>query len=332
MVTIKDVANAAGVSFKTVSRVINNDPHVRDEMRQRVLRALEDLDYRPNLAARHLRTQKTKLIGLITDRIATTPFSGNIIKGVQEAAWRNEKILLISNSERQPGIEEAAISMMFERQVEGIIYAAWYHRSVVLPKNIYQVPVVLVNCYSEDQSLPSVVPDEVAGGYAATQFLLTKGHCRIGLINGKQNYPATQGRLEGYKQALTTFRVPFDETLVCYGGWWQEDGYENAYSLMNLPEPPTAIFCGNDRVAMGVYDALRELKLSVPDDVAVIGFDNQEGIAAHLRPGLTTMELPYYEMGQWAVDFLIEHEERRASRIEPVRAKLACYLIERAST
>ena len=146
MVTIKDVAADAGVSFKTVSRVINGHPHVTDAVRQKVLRAVEDLDYRPNIVARNMRTKKTDYIGLITDEIVTTPFSGAIIKGAQEAAWINGMILLTVNTNGRTELEEAAIEMLLERQVAGIILAAMFHRAVDAPANLGDVPTVLVDC------------------------------------------------------------------------------------------------------------------------------------------------------------------------------------------
>jgi LacI family transcriptional regulator len=331
--SMKDVAQLAGVSRTTASYVINNAPDadsIPPETQARVRAAVEELGYRPNALAQGLRSSKSHVLGFIADEIATTPFSGKIIKGAQDAAWEHGKILLMVNTDHHLKIEEAAIDMMLERQVEGIIYAAMFHRLVDPPANIHEVATILVDCYCEDRNLPSVVPDEVAGGHTATEFLLKKGHRRIGIINGKPQFPATVGRLEGYKQALASFDLPFDERLICFGDWWQENGYEHTLKLMRLSEPPTALFCTTDRIAMGAYDALKELGLSIPGDVAVIGFDNQDIIAAHSRPTLTTVALPYYEMGQWAVEYLIKHEDQVGAS-QPVQKKLVCPLIERES-
>lgn len=331
MATIKQVANRAGVSFKTVSRVLNNDPNVANATRERVLRAIEELDYRPNLAARHMRTGRSQIIGFITDEIATTPFAVNIVKGAQHQAWLNDKMLLVMNTERDPEIEARAIRMMLERRVEGIIYATMYHRVVTPPDIIREVPTVLLDCYCEDRSLPSVVPDEVYGGCVATEVLIKNGHRRIAFVNVdfERHYPAAAGRLEGYRQTLEAHGIPFDEALVLYGNTMADQGYKHTLTLMNLPEPPTALFCGTDRTAMGAYDALKELGLCIPDDIAVIGFDNQELIAAYLRPALSTMALPHYEMGEWAVHQLMEHPQDPLEN--PVQAKIACPYVERKS-
>ncbi len=205
-----------------------------------------------------------------------------------------------------------------------------YHRAVTLPPELYQVPVVLLDCFVEDRSLPSVVPDEVRGGRTATEALLRKGNHRIGFINNVDPIPATSGRLEGYKQALAAYGVPFDPLLVASGSSTAIEGYRCAQEMMQLPEPPTALFCFSDVMAMGAYDALRKMRLSIPNDVAVVGFDNQELIAANLYPPLSTVELPHLEMGRWAVEYLVEHAESELLE-KPIQMRLACPYIERMS-
>lgn len=331
MATIKEVADRAGVSFKTVSRVVNGQDNVAPDTRERVLRAIEELDYRPNLAARHTRTGQSQLIGLISDEIASTPFAVNIIKGAQSEAWQHEKMLFVINTERDKQAEKRAIAALLERRVEGIIYATMYHRVVDPPENIRNVPTVLLDCFCKDYSLPSITPDEVQGGQIATEALLERGHRRIGFINidFERHYPAAAGRLAGYQRALEAYDVPFSEDLVRVGNSMADQGYEHAKDLMSLDDPPTAIFCGTDRTAMGTYDALKEMGLRIPDNVAIVGFDNQELIAAYLRPALSTMALPHYEMGRWAVQQLLEHPQAQPEN--PVQAKVVCPFIARDS-
>jgi LacI family transcriptional regulator len=327
-----DVAKLAGVSPTTVSFVMNHvsTVNIPDQTKERVWDAVRKLGYRRNNIAKALRTKRTHTIGFVTDEIASTPFAGNTIKGAQDAAWANNKILMIVNTGGNEAIKETAVEMMLERQVEGIIYAAWFHRQVNPPAALYEVPAVLVDSFCEDRSLPSVVPDEVLGGRTATEVLLRKGHRRIGFINVGSRIPAAIGRLEGYKQALEAASVPFDPALVRRGNARQDGGYAKTIDLMSLDDHPTALFCGNDRTAMGAYDALRDLKLCVPQDVAVIGFDNQELIAEYLRPPLSTMQLPHYEMGQWAVNYLLEHAEKDEPG-PPVQKTIECPYIERQS-
>lgn len=330
--SMQDVANLAGVSKTTVSFVINKVPgsNIPPETQERVWKAVRKLDYRPNVMARSLRRKRTHTIGFISDRVATTPYAGLMIQGAQDAAWTQEMILLLANTEGDPEIEKAAINMMLDRQVDAIIYASMYHRPVDPPDAMLDVPVVLLDCYCEDRSLPSVVPDEIQGGRDATEVLLKKGHRRIGFINSQDPVPASFGRLEGYKQALAAFGVSYDENLVCADDAKQAGGYRCALALMQRPNPPTALFCFNDRTAMGAYDALRKLNLSIPEDVAVMGFDNHEIIAAHLFPSLSTMQLPHYEMGLWAANQVIGQATGAGSE-EPIQHKIKCPLVERAS-
>lgn len=327
-VTIQDIAHHAQTSAGTVSRVLNDSPNVSKAARERVLRAIEELHYRPSFSARHMRTGRSHIIGFITDEIATTPFATGVIKGAQYVAWQSEMLLLVVNSDRNPDIEQAAVEMMLERGVEGIIYAAWFHREVSPPKNLREVPAILVDCFVADRSLPSVVPDEYGGGYLAGELLVSKGHQRIAFINLESPaVPAAEGRLAGFKAALDA-RGLFDPELVLFGQGEAPHGYSSTHTLMKLPNPPTAIFCGNDRIAMGTYNALHELGLCIPQDVAVIGFDNQEVIAKFLRPGLSTIALPHYDMGYRAVQYLLEH---RGERLEPLQMQLPCPYVERDS-
>jgi LacI family transcriptional regulator len=166
-------------------------------------------------------------------------------------------------------------------------------------------------------------------GRTATEVLLRKGHRCIGFINESGPLPAMFGRLEGYKQALASYGVPFDPRLVRTGTVTAPEGYRCAVELMQLAERPTALFCFNDSMAMGAYDAIKQLGLGVPDDIAIVGFDNLEVIAAQLRPPLTTIELPHYAMGEWAVRYLLDQAE--SSHPKPIQQTITCRLVERAS-
>lgn len=330
--SMSDVAKLAEVSRTTVSFVINDVPNanIPPETQARVWAAVEELGYRANAMAKGLRTSRSNVLGFITDDIDTTTFAIDIIKGAQHTALKYDKMLLLVDTEGNPEVEKTVFEMMIRWQVEGIIFATSYHRSVNPAIDLHYLPSVLVDCFTPDGLLPSVIPDEVQGGRLATETLLRKGHRRIGFINGLAHFSASQGRLEGYKQALAAYGIPFDSDLVRDGNWWQASGYDQTKALMQLADRPTALFCANDFMAMGAYDALRELKLAIPNDVAVIGFDNREVVAAHLHPPLTTIALPYREMGEWAVEHLIKHTDQNNTS-KPERVLLACPLIERKS-
>ena len=330
---MKDVAKLAGVSQTTVSFVVNDVPNagIPEDTRQRILSAIEKLGYRPNVFAKNLRSSRSHIIGFVTDEIATSPYAGKIIQGAQDVASTARKILFLSNTGGDADIERDALETMLAHQVEGIIYATMYHREITPPELLYDIPSVLLNCYDKHGRLPSVAPDEVNSTLIAMRILLQKGHRRIGFLNSVDTGPAVSGRLTGYQQALAEYQIPFTDDLVYYGKSRQDNGYENTLKLMRLPERPTAFFCFNDQVAMGVYEALTEMKFAIPKDVAVVGFDNLEIIAAYLRPGLSTMELPHYEMGQWAVNFLIEHPTHKHETSQPVQHKIVCQYIARNS-
>jgi LacI family transcriptional regulator len=328
-----DVAQAAGVSQTAVSLVVNDVPsaNIPQATRDRIWAAVHDLGWRPNALAVGLSRRRSQTLGLITDEIATSAHGGKIIQGMQDAAWAHGKMLLLSNTNAKPDLERAALSMMLERQVEAVFYAAMYHRPVTPPAELSTVPAVLVDCYAPDQSLPSVVPDEVQASRAATDLLLRKGHRRIGFINTLDATPAARGRLAGYEEALASYGIVSDPTLIRRGrSRFAPEGYRCMRELLELPDRPTGVFCFNDSVAMGAYEAVKQLGLSIPNDVAIVGFDNHELIAAELTPPLTTMELPHYAMGQWAVEYLLA-EPGPASTTAPVQHKIECPLILRAS-
>ena len=335
--SMKDVADLAGVSRTTVSFVLNKKPdaNIPLETQEKVWMAVKDLGYRPNAVARNLRAQSTNTIGFISDEIATTPFAVRILQGAQNQAWENKKLLLTVNTGRDSDIRDAAVNMLLERQVDGIIYATMYHREVHPPEQIREVPTVLLDCFVADKSLPSVVPDEVKGGYEATKLLLEKGHKQVAFICESQPVPAKFGRMIGYKKALAEFGIAYDESLVSFYPCIQANGRKAAAELFSRADYPSAVFCYNDRLAMGLYDGLRELGLSIPKDVAVVGFDDQDLIAADIQPGLTTMALPHYEMGQWAVSHLLELINNKNNNVidsnQPVQHLLPCPLIKRNS-
>jgi LacI family transcriptional regulator, galactose operon repressor len=336
-VSIRDVASAAGVSVTTVSHVLNNTTGARvsEVTRERVTEAAARLGYAPNKLAQGLRLQRTQILALLSDQIATTPHAGRIMLGAQEAASAKGWVVLLLNSGGDPDLEDREISALLQHQVDGVLYATMYHRQVMVPDRLAGLPLVLLDATSTTKSYPSVVPDEVGGGRAAVQELLTAGHRRIGFATNIDDIPATHGRLVGYRQALTEAGIPFAPELVVVEHSDTPGGYRAAMELLRRPDRPTGLFCFNDRMAMGAYRAAHELGLRIPHDVSVVGFDNQEMIADGLFPALTTVALPHYEMGAWAVntmiDMLGEVPSGRRRRRTPARITMECPLVRRDS-
>lgn len=311
----------------TVSFVANGKRNVRmaEATRERVQRVIDELGYRPNAAAKNLVNGRSRFIGLVADAIATTPFAGQIIRGAQDEAWKHGYVLLVANTEGNEEAEQEAISMMLEHRVRGILYSTWFHRAAEIPRGLRESDFIMVNCFSAALDAPAVVPDEVQGGRTATEFLVKSGHRRIAFINATTPAPAQDGRLQGYRESLEAAGIAFDPDLVMYAYPDQEGGYGAAEEL--LQREVTAVFCYNDRMAMGLYDWLREHGLSVPNDLAVVGFDNQEVIAAHLRPPLSTVGLPHYELGAAGVRLLLGIEQVDANEV----VLIECPAVERKS-
>ena len=304
-VTMADVARQAGVSRTAVSFVLNenNDVAIPPATRSRIVEAAAQLGYRPHAAAQALARQRSGWYGLVTE-IVTSPLAVEVIRGAQQRAWAEERFLLIAPSEDELAMEVPAIEKLLEQRVEGIIIAATWHRAVVVPKNAHDVPCVLVNCYDADGRLPSIVPDEVGGGRTAARVLLDAGHERVGHVTLTPGIPAQRGRLQGFRAELADAGVTLADDLVVEGDGSAESGYRGAAELLDRDDRPTAIFCGNDRMAMGAFDAAKERGLSIPHDISIVGFDDQEFLAESLRPGLTTVALPFEEMGARGVSML----------------------------
>jgi LacI family transcriptional regulator len=326
-----DVARLAECSQSTVSVVLNSTPgiHISAATRERVFGAARQLGY---AAARSTTVpgERPSQVAVIFDRIATSPEAVVAIDGVRESAWVTGHVVTVCESLNNPEMERRAIDAVLHSETDLIVYATIMTRKVDVPQRLYaqKPPVVLLNCYTDDRAFPSVVPGEVAGGHRATETLIAAGHRRIAIVTGELWMDAARDRLRGYRQALATADLPYDPALVREGNWQTSAGYEQTHALMSLPRPPTAIFCSNDRMAVGCYEALKERRLAIPGDVSVIGYDDEE-VARHLSPQLTTLVLPHREMGRWAVERGFSLAAGRREKY-PV-TKLECPLIERAS-
>lgn len=321
--TIKEVAGRAGVSFKSVSRVLNDHPHVTAEMRAKVESAMQELGYSPNAVARTLRSASSPTVGLVIDDSEAFPYASDIIRGAQDAASDLGKVLVITYIDGRESSRAQVLDHLRQWQVEGVAYTSPHHQVISSAELLPFSPLVLVNCTPADPGPAFAVPAEFEGGYVATRTLIDAGHRRIGFISGPAGFPASQLRREGYLKALADAGISADANLEYVGDWWQESGAAAARALMALSDPPTGIFASNDWMAMGVYDELRALGLSVPTDVSIVGFDNREVIAAHMRPPLTTVALPYYQMGRWAIEAL--HHRNAAG------GQFSCSLVQRQS-
>jgi LacI family transcriptional regulator len=330
---IKAVAAAAGVSIATVSHVLNDRGRVSEATRSRVRGVAADLGYVPNHLARGLRRQRSETVGLIGDDIVTTPWAGRMIAGVQDAAKAHGSLVLILSTDADPDLEQRQARLLRQRRVDGVLYAAMFHRVVTVPAVLSAVPVVLLDATSSDGALPSVVPDEEDGGRVAVGELLRSGHSRIAFINSDHDIPAAHGRRRGVEAAAGQAGTAVDALAVTHRPPTPDGGYHGAMELLRRPDRPTGIFCFSDTVAMGCYQAAAELGLRIPADLSVVGFDDVLVITEGLRPALTTIALPHYEMGVWAVDQLYARlaADQTGERSEVVHMQLPGALVRRSS-
>jgi DNA-binding LacI/PurR family transcriptional regulator len=305
---IKDIARELGVSLATVSRALADSPDISTETKERVWATAEALNYLPNLMARSLRSKKTRVVGVVVQEVASE-FGAQAIRGIHDELTRCGYQMLLSSGSTSPDQERIAVSMLLERSVDGLIVADAIHRIVdALPPDLEsaRLPIVFVNRRPRRITAASFVePDDVFGGYLATEHLIGHGHRRIAHLAGPTEWQASWDRLDGYRRALADYGLDCDERLVVRGDWSIESGLEATRQLLNLPEPPGAIFVANDIMAAGTIDAARERGLNPPADLALVGYDARE-MSRYLRPALTTVTRPTYELGRSAASMLVE--------------------------
>jgi LacI family transcriptional regulator len=339
--TSRDVARLAGVSHTAVSFVFNGraEGNLSAATQRRIRRAAAQLNYRPNPVARGLRRRRTSVIGLVTDQIATTPFAGALLRGAMQTAWDRGHLVLTADSSGHPEREDAAVAELLDRRVDGIVYAAMWHREVEVPAGLDRTVAVLANCVPADGSLPAVIPAERPGGRAAAQVLLDAGHREIALVGGEETIAYAERR-RGFRDALHAAGLRTEPDWIVPTGSEISGGYQGAMRLLGdaanesrrPTRRPTGIACYNDRVAAGVLHAAARLGLDVPGDLSVVGFDDQENMAAFLEPPLTTVALPHQAMGEVATTMLLDAiESGDGARPAAEIRQLPCPVIRRSS-
>lgn len=332
--TSRDVARLAGVSHTAVSFVFNGraEGNLSPATQERIRQAAAQLGYRPDPVARGLRRRRTAVIGLVTDEIASSPFAGRLLRGAMEVAWGKEHLVLTVDSGGDPAKEDAAVAELLDRRVDGIIYAAMSLRRVRVPEGLHRTHSVLANCLPEDDSLPAVIPAERAGGRTAAQVLLDRGHRRLAHIGGLDDIASVE-RLRGFRDTLRAEGVTVPKEWVVRTGGEIAGGYEGAMRVLDgvpADRRPTGIFAYNDRVAAGVLHAATRLGIDVPGELSVVGYDDQEHMAAFLTPALTSIALPHRAMGETAARILLDAIDTGRTPPATVR-RIACPAVSRDS-
>lgn len=321
-ITLNELAKATGYSASTISRALNNSGHpVNDETKERILAVATELGYRPNMVARGLKTDRTYTIGLIVDNIVS-PFTPLIIRGVQDYLKIHNYFSVIINADWDPAAETEAIHQLISRSIDGIIFVESHLRGTNPTLDLANKPYVFVHRLFSKTFSNSVVVDERYGARLAVEHLAKLGHRRIAFINGPHGWDAAANRLIGYKDILSQLGIPYDPTLVEEGDWEVQSGYPAAKKFLALPERPTAIFAANDLMALGAIYAIQEAGLRVPEDIAIVGYDDRE-ITSLSRPTITTVTLPCYEMGEKSAQLLLRRLENPLDTFdeEPVRVQ-----------
>jgi LacI family transcriptional regulator len=328
-VTIIEVAAEAGVSFGTVSRVINNDVHVAPDTRERVQETMRRLNFVANRQARSLAGGKTHTIGMLVPDLGTG-YIGEIIRGIDAELGVSGYDLMLYTTHRAAAKEASYVANLVQDMVDGLV--------LVLPRNPVdyiatlekrKFPFVLIDHQGTGEDCPAVGATNWQGAYNATDYLIRLGHQRIGFITGWLDLGAALDRLDGYKTALRTHHLPVEDNLIYEGTFAQLDGYTGALKFLDLASPPTAIFASNDVMAMAAMDAVRERGFRAPEDISIIGFDDIPQ-ASLVRPALTTIRQPLEQMGRVATQMLMEILQNPDMR--PKRIELPTEIIIRDST
>lgn len=328
-VTMSQIAEAAGVSVPTVSKVIHQRSDVAPETRQRVERLLVEHGYLAASTTHALRRGQSGFVSLVVPHLSSA-YEFEIMRGTQQALAEAGCQLVLTTARDQSGEEGNWLSTVMNSSIDGIILLLADEQTGGLSEMQKQhMPFVVVDRLGElGPDIPSVGATNWAGGRAATQYLLAVGHRRIGAILGPQHFACTQDRFAGYRTALEGAGIAFDPCLVGHGDYSVTTGYEQTKILLAQAEPPTAIFAFNDEQAAGVYRALHECGIAVPEQMSVIGFDDTL-LACRLTPPLTTIRQPLFAMGKMAGKMLLRL--LAGETLESMRVELPTALIERGS-
>lgn len=330
MATMADVAARAGVSVATVSRALSGDPkRVSAPVLQRIIDAADELEYIPNNLARNMRSGRARILGLIISDIGN-PFFTAAARGVEDVAQRHGYSLVLSNTDENPDRESASLSVMAAERAAGVIIATTNENGVALRRfHDMGMAIVAIDRHIADFPTDAVVVDNESASHEAVTHLVRLGHRRIALVGGPANADTARQRSRGYERALREARIPVEPDLVCRGDFRESAGLTMTRRLLELPEPPTAIFAVNNLMTIGVLEALREGGIEVPARISVVGFDDIP-TAELLDPPLTVVEQPTYHVGARAAELLIRRLRDPDAAVQEV--VLSARLIVRGST
>jgi LacI family transcriptional regulator, fructose operon transcriptional repressor len=322
MVKIKDVAEAAGVSTATVSRVLANKPHVRPEIQKHVMKVVKELNYRPNRVAQNLRSNRSKIIALVVSDIEN-PFFQRVSRAVDDAAYEQGYIVMLCNTDENPAKEESCLNLLRDENVAGVILSPTQR----VIENFTEIPAldmptVIIDRHANNLDVDNVVIDNVQAAHAITSHLIEHGYQRIGGVFGGNSITGSQ-RHEGFIRALKDHNIKPATELIKYASPREEDGFNTTMKLLEMEDRPDAILTSNSLLAAGVLLAIRECTLQIPGDIAFASFDDTT-CAQLLEPAITVIEQPTYEIGRTAAELLIKRikDPSRSHREVVLKTKL----------
>ena len=312
MVSIKDVAKAAGVSVSTVSHVINETRFVAPETKENVKQAIRELGYQPSSLARALKVNRTKTIGMLVTS-GTNPFFAEVVTGVEEGCFRNGYSLILCNSGNQPGRQSTYLDTLMQKRIDALVVMT-VHRDPEFQaalERLDKLPKVIL----DSEPFPNacaIGDDSVLGGRLAASLLIDRGYEQIGCLTGPEGHPRSLERFRGFEEAMQEAEKPVRPEWIVGDSLSALGGYRAMNRLLDGGPVPRALFAFNDLMAMGAYRAIMERGLSIPEDISMVGYDDLE-IASYLVPALTTIRQPSFDLGLEAAGILIRHLERKAA-------------------
>jgi len=329
---VSDVAAAAGVSPTTVSHALSGARTVNAATRERILTVARELGYVPDRVASGLRRRRTGVVALIGDDLAATPFAGRIIEGARRAGLEHDVLLMVGESGGDAEVEKDLVARFLAQRVDGLLIARMYHQRVERPAVPDDLPIVLVDAAPEpDWHVDAVVPNEAQIAALACERLTRAGHRDIAYVGTTDESRAAHGRLLGVRSALGDAAIALGDGRVVFCSSDAAGGRGAGGELLDQNEPPTAIICFNDQIAMGVMQAAARRGIPVPESLSVMGIDDLHPVADALDPGLTTVALPHAEMGQWGMARLIERIQGTPIPVDQGVEQLPGWLVERGS-
>lgn len=326
---MKDVARLAGVSTSTVSHVINKDRFVSDAIRVRVEDAIRTLNYAPSALARSLKLNQTRTIGMLITA-SSNPFYSELVRGVERSCFERGYSLVLCNTEGDEQRMNRNLETLLQKRVDGLLLLCTetHQPSPAIMTRYPAIPTVMMDWSPFDGDSDVIQDNSLLGGDIATRHLIEKGFTRIACVTGPLDKTPARLRLEGYRAAMQRAGLPVPEGYEVIGDFEFGGGLRAMQSLLALPEPPQAVFMGNDAMAFGAYQALYQAGLRIPQDIALVGYDDIE-LARYMTPPLTTIHQPKDELGELAIDVLIHRMSQ--PELQQQRLQLTPVLMERGS-